>query len=142
MGQHPYLTLAVWVSTHTVFSNPPFAMKMTIEIPEDVLAEVMLLAGKKTKREAVEFALREAARRAKQRRLFSEGLQLTPAQIEAEATPKPSDLLDAPDIDWDAVKRANESAAKRRLHYEKWHASGGTLNEPGANYGGSSPESE
>lgn len=104
-------------------------MKMTIEIPEDVLAEVMLLAGKKTKREAVEFALREAARRAKQRRLFSEGLQLTPEQIEAEAAPKPSDLLDAPDIDWDAVKRFSENAEKRRLRRERLWQGGGMLNE-------------
>ena len=117
-------------------------MKMTIEIPADVLAEVMLLAGKSTKREAVEFALREAARRAKQRRLFSEGLQLTPEQIEAEAAPKPSDLLDAPDIDWDAVKRFSENAEKRRLLDEKWRASGGMLNEPGADYGPSSPDAK
>lgn len=117
-------------------------MKMTIEIPEDVLAEVMLLAGKKTKREAVEFALREAARRAKQRRLFSEGLGLTPAQAEAEAAPKPSDLLDAPDIDWDAVRRSTENAEKRRLRQEKWRAAGGSLNEPGADYGGSTPKSD
>ncbi|MFA6289842.1 MAG: type II toxin-antitoxin system VapB family antitoxin [Opitutaceae bacterium] len=109
-------------------------MKMTIEIPEDVLAEVMLLAGKKTKREAVEFALREAARRAKQRRLFSEGLQLTPAQIEAEAAPKPSDLLDAPDIDWDAVKRFSENSEKRRLRLERLNQSGGLLNEDPSDY--------
>ena len=38
-------------------------MKMTIEIPEDVLAELMQLTGHQTKRDAVEFALREAARR-------------------------------------------------------------------------------
>ena len=34
------------------------AMKMTIEIPEDVLTELMHLTGHQTKRDAVEFALR------------------------------------------------------------------------------------
>ena len=110
-------------------------MKMTIEIPEDVLAEVMLLTGKQTKRDAVEFALRESARSAKQRRIFSEGLQLTPEQIEAEAAPKPSDLLDAPDIDWDAVRRFSESSEKRRIRQEQLKQSGGMLNEDPSDYG-------
>lgn len=110
-------------------------MKMTIEIPEDVLAEVMALTGKPTKRDAVEFALREAARRARQRRFFSEGLQLTPAQIEAEATPKPSDQLDAPDIDWDAVRRFSENSEKRRRQQELLNQSGGMANEAPSDYG-------
>lgn len=91
-------------------------MKMTIEIPEDVLAEVMLLTGRQTKREAVEYALRESARRAKQQRIWSEGLGLTPEQIAAEAAPCPSDTLDAPDIDQDAVQRflARSDELRRR----------------------------
>jgi Arc/MetJ family transcription regulator len=129
--------LVVWVLAHTV----EVSMKMTIEIPEDVLAEVMLLAGKKTKREAVEFALREAARRAKQRRLFSEGLGLTPAQAEAEAAPKASDLLDAPDIDHEAVRRFSESAAKRRLRAERLAEGGGVLNEDQKPYDENPPSS-
>ena len=56
-------------------------MKMTIEIPEDVLAELMQLTGHHTKRDAVEFALREAARRAKWRRVWSEGLGMTPDEL-------------------------------------------------------------
>ena len=81
-------------------------MKMTIEIPEDVLAEVMTLTGCKTKREAVESSLRETARRAKKSRIWGEPFNLTPEELAAEAAPKASDLLDAPDIDEEAVKRA------------------------------------
>ncbi|MDR1280574.1 MAG: type II toxin-antitoxin system VapB family antitoxin [Opitutaceae bacterium] len=110
-------------------------MKMTVEIPENVLAEVMLLTGRQTKREAVEFALREAARRARQRRLFSEGLGLTPEQIEAEAAPRPSDLLDAPDIDRDAVRRFSKNSEKRRLRQERLRQGGGMLNEDPGDYG-------
>jgi len=117
-------------------------MKMTIEIPEDVLAEVMALTGRRTKREAVEFALREAARRARQRRILSEGLGLTPEQMAAEAAPKPSDLLDAPDIDWDAVRRFTVNSEKRRRRQEQRRATGGMVNEPGADYGGEPPKSE
>jgi len=135
MGLFPYYFIAIWAITHIHSQNRLNPMKMTIEIPEDVLAEVMLLAGKNTKREAVEYALREAARRAKQRRLFSEGLQLTPAQIEAEAAPKPSDLLDAPDIDWAAVKRFSENSEKRRLRQERLNQGGGMLNEDQSDYG-------
>jgi len=52
-------------------------MKMTIVIPDDVLAELMQLTGHLNKRDAVEFALRETSRRAKLRRVCSEGLGLT-----------------------------------------------------------------
>ncbi len=112
-------------------------MKMTIEIPEDVLAEVMALTGKQTKREAVEYALREAARRAKQDRVWRQGFGVTPAELAADAASKPSDLLDAPDIDEEAVKRALENVVKRRARRAKLRASGWTLNEPPA--GGDSP---
>lgn len=89
-------------------------MKMTIEIPEDVLSELMLLTGHRTKREAVEFALREAALRAQRRRVWSEGLGLSPDELAADAAPKPADLIDAPDIDEDAVQRAVEAISRRR----------------------------
>lgn len=108
-------------------------MKMTIEIPGDVLSEVMLLTGKPTKREAVEFALREAARRAKQARIWGEGLGLTPAQLAAEAAPQPSDMLDAPDIDNDAVQRFLASAEQRRQRQEQLRATT-QANEPPAPY--------
>jgi len=52
-------------------------MKMTIVIPDDVLAELMQLTGHLNKRDAVEFALRETSSRAKWRRVCSEGLGLT-----------------------------------------------------------------
>jgi len=108
-------------------------MKMTIEIPEDVLAEVMALTGKQTKREAVEYSLREAARRAKQDRVWRQGLSglgLTPDQLAADAAPKPADQLDAPDIDEDAVRRSIESFHKRRARRAKLNAAGWMLNEP------------
>lgn len=107
-------------------------MKMTIEIPEDVLAEVMALTGRQTKREAVEYALREAARRAKQHRIWSEGLQATPEQLAADAAPKPSDLLDAPDIDHAAVDRAIAAHQQRLARRANLVAKGYMLNEPPA----------
>ncbi len=109
-------------------------MKMTIEIPEDVLAELMQLTGHQTKRDAVEFALREAARRAKWRRVWSEGLGMTPDELAADGAPKPADLIDAPDIDEEAVQRAVESLVKRRARRAKLAASGNTLNEPPSPY--------
>ncbi len=91
-------------------------MKMTIEIPEDVLAELMQLTGHQTKRDAVEFALREAALRAKRHRIWSTAFDgLTAAQLAADAAPKPSDLIDTPDIDQAAVQRALDSARRRQV---------------------------
>ncbi len=116
-------------------------MKMTIEIPEDVLAEVMSLTGRSTKREAVEYALREAARRAKQDRVWRQGFGVAPGELAADAAPKPSDLLDAPDIDEDAVRRALDNAVKRRARRAQLRASGWSVNEPpgsGANPAGDS----
>jgi Arc/MetJ family transcription regulator len=110
-------------------------MKMTIEIPETVLAELMRLTGHRTKREAVEFALREAARRAQWRRLAAEGLGLTPDELAADAAPKPADLLDAPDIDEDAVLRAVANADKRRERRGRLAATSYTFNETTSPYG-------
>lgn len=104
-------------------------MKMTIEIPEDVLAEVMLLTGQSTKRDAVEFALRESARRAKQHRIWREGLRLTPEQAAADALPQPSDALDAPDIDEAAVAQFLAHAEQRRER-RRQRTTGFQLNEP------------
>jgi Arc/MetJ family transcription regulator len=132
MGLCPYFFLAVWVCAHI---KGCVAMKMTIEIPEDVLAELMQLTGHQTKRDAVEFALREAARRAKWRRVWSEGLGLTPDQLAADAAPKPADLLDAPDIDEDAVRRAVEALGRRRIRRANLAAGGHALNEAQAPYG-------
>jgi Arc/MetJ family transcription regulator len=114
-------------------------MKMTIEIPEDVLAELMQLTGHQTKRDAVEFALRETARRAKWRRVWSEGLGMTPDELAADAAPKPSDLIDPPDIDEEAVLRAVANADKRRARRAKLAASGYAVNEPQAPYGDKTP---
>jgi Arc/MetJ family transcription regulator len=133
MGVRPYFVLAIWASAHI---GVGVAMKMTIEIPEDVLAELMQLTGHQTKRDAVEFALREAARRAKWRRVWSEGLGLTPDELAADAAPKPADLLDAPDIDEEAVQRAVEAMERRRVRRANLAAGGHVLNEPQAPYGG------
>lgn len=114
-------------------------MKMTIEIPEDVLAELMQLTGHQTKRDAVEFALRETARRAMWRRVCSQGLGLTPDELAADAAPKPADLLDAPDIDEEAALRAVANADKRRERRARLASGGYALNEPQSPYGEKNP---
>ncbi len=107
-------------------------MKMTIEIPEDVLAELMHLTGHQTKRDAVEFALREAARRAKWRRVWSEGLGVGADALAADAAAKPADLIDAPDIDTAAVDRALASLAARQARRARLARGDFALNEPPA----------
>jgi Arc/MetJ family transcription regulator len=89
-------------------------MKMTMHIDAAVLADVMDLTGAASKTEAVEIALRELARRHRQRRILREGLGLTDAQWEVAARPTPSDAIDSPDIDHDAVKRALARPPARR----------------------------
>ncbi len=80
---------------------------MTMHIDDAILADVMALTGAPSKTQAVEIALRDLARRYRQRTALSEGLGLrTSAQWDAAAAPSPADALDAPDIDWDAVQRA------------------------------------
>lgn len=116
-------------------------MKMTIEIPEDVLAELMHLTGHQTKREAVEYALREAAQRARRHRVWVSAFEgLTPAQIAADAAPKPSDLVDAPDIDWDAVNRAVATEGRRAAFQDKLLQGDPCLNEPQSVYGANLPK--
>ena len=56
-------------------------MKMTMHIDKDVLARVMKVTGAKTKKEAVEIALSEMARRHKMKELFSAGLGMTPEEL-------------------------------------------------------------
>lgn len=80
-------------------------MKMTMHIDEDVLAEVMELTGAKTKTAAVEMALRDLARRHKQRKLFRTPLWPTYEDWVKDAAPKPSDAIDPPDYDEEAVQR-------------------------------------
>lgn len=69
-------------------------MKMTMHIDEDVLDRVMQVTGATTKREAVEIALKEMARRHKLKELFSAGLGMTPDELRAEFAPGPADALD------------------------------------------------
>lgn len=71
-------------------------MKMTMHIDEEVLDRVMQITGAPTKREAVEIALNEMARRHKLKELFSQGLGLTPEQLKAEFAPTPADEFDRP----------------------------------------------
>jgi hypothetical protein len=112
-------------------------MKMTIEIPEDVLSELMHLTGHKTKREA----LREAAQRARRHRVWVSAFEgLTPAQLAADAAPKPSDLVDAPDIDWDAVNHAIATDGRRAAFQDKLFQGDVSLNEPQSVYGTNLPK--
>lgn len=120
---------------HTHITTPTKAapaMKMTIEIPEDVLAELMQLTGHATKREAVEYALREAARRAKWRRVWGEGLGLTGDQLAADAAAQSAASLDSPDIDQAAVDRAVAGWERRRARRQALAAGDYALNEPPA----------
>lgn len=119
-------------------------MKMTMHIDEAVLADVMELTGAASKTEAVELALRDLARRHRQRRILQEGLQLTPAQWDAEVQAQPSDDIDAPDIDQDAVKRYLAATdpgrgrarpflayvAERQAAYDAKRAAGGAADLP------------
>lgn len=102
-------------------------MKMTMHIDEDVLAEVMDLTGAQSKTQAVEMALRDMARRHKQRRLFRQPIYESPEQWAADIAPKPSDLIDPPDIDPEAVKRWEAAVAARRARKQSL-----LLNEPPA----------
>jgi len=68
---------------------------MTMHIDEDVLDRVMKVTGAATKREAVEIALNEMARRHKLKELFGQGLGLTPDELRAEFAPGPADALDS-----------------------------------------------
>lgn len=87
---------------------------MTMHIDAAVLADVMDLTGAASKTEAVEIALRELARRHRQRRILREGLGLNAAQWEVASQPAPSDAIDTPDTDHEAVKRALARPPARR----------------------------
>ena len=91
MAVQPYFALAVWLHSHTV----RVTMKMTMHIDEDVLARVMKVTGAKTKRQAVEQALADMARRHKLKELFSQGLGLSADELKAEFAPSAADVLDS-----------------------------------------------
>lgn len=57
------------------------AMKMTMHIDEEILAEVMESTGVSSKTKAVETALKDMARRHKLKRLFKRGLGLTSEEL-------------------------------------------------------------
>ncbi len=109
-------------------------MKMTIEIPSDVLSELMQLTGLQTKRQAVEFALRDAAQRARRRRVWRAGLGLTPDQLAADAAAQTGDAADAPDIDADAVTRALAAADQRSQRRAQMQTTGFQANETAGSY--------
>jgi len=56
-------------------------MKMTMNIDEDILAEVMRVTGVKSKTKAVAVALSEVARKAKLKAIFHEGLGLSSEEL-------------------------------------------------------------
>jgi hypothetical protein len=62
-------------------------MKMTMHIDKDVLDRVMKITGASTKKEAVEIALKEMARRHKMKELFSAGLGLAPGELKEAFDP-------------------------------------------------------
>ncbi|HEY0943681.1 MAG TPA: type II toxin-antitoxin system VapB family antitoxin [Opitutaceae bacterium] len=109
---------------------------MTMHIDEDVLAQVMEITGAKSKTQAVEIALKEMARRHKQRKLFAQPLELTPEQWDAEAASKPSDQFDPPDIDPDSIKRWDAAMAE----WHKRRQASWQLNEPPAPPPSENPE--
>lgn len=102
-------------------------MKMTMHIDETVLADVLALTGASSKTEAVELALKDLARRQRQRGILQEGLMLDPRQWDVVSRPAPADDLDAPDIDHDAVRRYLVSTAPDRPRPEML----GLVAEPG-----------
>jgi len=74
-----------------------------MHIDEEVLDRVMKITGAKTKREAVEIALTDMARRHKMKELFTAGLGLTPEQLQAEFAPTAADYLDSHGLTLPAV---------------------------------------
>jgi len=89
-------------------------MKMTMHIDEEVLDRVMKITGAKTKREAVEIALKEMARRHKLKELFTQGLGLTPDQLAAEFAPTAADYLDSHGLPLPAVAENQAPYGKPR----------------------------
>ena len=68
------------------------AMKMTMHINEDVLAEVMKITGVRSKTKAVEAALTEMVRKHKLKTLGAIGLGMTPEELKnAWEDPFPED---------------------------------------------------
>ena len=90
------------------------AMKMTMHIDEDVLAEVMDITKAKSKTQAVEIALTEMARRHKLKRLFAEGLGLTPDELRVEFAPTAADALDNHGLNWMVAEEEKVPHAKPR----------------------------
>jgi len=128
MAPKPYFLVEVWHHCHT-----DGHMKMTMHIDEDVLTQVMDLTGATSKTQAVEIALRDLARRHKQRKLFRTPLYDSPQQWDDDIKPKPSDLIDPPDIDPEAVKRWDAALNARRARKRAM------LNEPPASDPGENP---
>lgn len=56
-------------------------MKLTMNIDDDLLREIMHLTGARTRAKAVEIALRELARRHDMRTSFAAGLGMTPEEL-------------------------------------------------------------
>jgi hypothetical protein len=63
-------------------------MKMTIEIDENLLLDVMREHGIETKTEAIHYALCELDRRARLRVFSKEGLGLTPEELKDAVYPE------------------------------------------------------
>ena len=86
-------------------------MKMTLHIDEDILKAVMDSHGITSKTKAVDFALRDAARRSELKRLASEGLGLNAMELREVFDPA-SDLR-VPVAPIERVTYGRKSAARR-----------------------------
>ena len=82
----PERFLDVWVGCHIIYG-----MKMTMNVDDALLERVMKATGITSKTKAIDLALREMDRRAELKRLTSEGLGLTAAELR-EAYDPASDL--------------------------------------------------
>lgn len=79
---------------------------MTMHIDEKILKRAMTMTGAKTKRAAVELALKEMVRRHKMNAVFREAIDLTPEEWANALDPK-----SYPDTDWSSPPRAAATSA-------------------------------
>lgn len=70
-------------------------MKMTMNIDESVLSEVMDITGIKSKTGAVEVALKEMARKSKLKKILRAGMGMTAVEIKASYDFETYDRLNA-----------------------------------------------
>jgi len=91
------------------------AMKMTMHIDEDTLAEVMKITGVSSKTKAVEVALVELVRKARFKRLVKAGLGLTADELKnVWEDPEESESLRAAEDPLEYGKEASDGGERPR----------------------------